>query len=106
MKNHGPTVKNQNNYFYMKYILGISILYKSYKDKKSSIRIRSNDHFIDEISLDEDIEMITKTISSYFYNKHMWNDKKYPLHTAMMKKMGKKWQALEVLFSIPQVLLY
>jgi len=71
----------------MKYILGISILYKSYKDKKSSIRIRSNDHFIDEISLDEDIDMITKTISSYFYTKHMCNDKKYPLYTAMMKKI-------------------
>ena len=71
----------------MKYILGISILYKSYKDKKSSIRILSNDNFIDEISLEEDIDMITKTISSYFYNKHMWNDKKYPLYTAMVKKI-------------------
>jgi len=71
----------------MRYILGISILYKSYKNKKSSIRIRSNDHFIDEISLDKDINMITKTISSYFYTKHMCNDKKYPLYTAMMKKI-------------------
>ena len=71
----------------MKYILGISILYKSYKDKKSSIRIRSNNHFIDEISLDEDIEMITKTISSSFYNKHMLTEKKYPFYTAMMKKI-------------------
>ena len=71
----------------MKYILGISILYKSYKDKKSSIRISSNNHFIDEINLDEDIEMITKTISSSFYNKHMLTEKKYPLYTAMMKKI-------------------
>jgi len=71
----------------MKYILGISILYKSYKDKKSSIRIRSNDHFIDEISLDENINMVTKMISSSFYNKHMITEKKYPLYSAMMKKI-------------------
>ena len=71
----------------MRYILGISILYKSYKNKKSSIRIRSNDHFIDEISLDEDINMVTKMISSSFYNKHMLTEKKYPLYTAMMKKI-------------------
>ena len=71
----------------MKYILGISILYKAYKDKKSSIRIRSNDHFIDEISLEEDINMVTKEISSSFYTKHMWTRKKYPLYTVMMKKI-------------------
>lgn len=71
----------------MKYILGISILYKSYKDKKASIRIRSNDNFIDEFSLDEDIEMITKTMSSAFYVKAMLDHEPYTSYRVMMKKI-------------------
>jgi len=74
----------------MKYILGISILYKSYKDKKSSIRILSNDHFIDEISLQEDIEIVTKMSSSSFTNKHMFTEKIHPSNTAMYTDMMKK----------------
>lgn len=74
----------------MKYILGISILHKSYKNKKSSIRIFSNDHLIDEIILEEDIKMVTKTSSSSFSNKHMFTEKNHPSYTAMYTDMMKK----------------
>jgi len=61
----------------MKYILGLSFLYESYKNKKALLRIHSNNRLIDEIVLDKDIETCTKTEEYSLMVRHLYGRESY-----------------------------
>lgn len=71
----------------MKYILGLSFLYKKYK-KNATIRIFSNNRLVDELLLDKNIDITHKTYSESLTRK-LYNKNKYNgLYTKMRKKIA------------------
>jgi hypothetical protein len=71
----------------MKYILGLSFLYKKYK-KNATIRIFSNNRLVDELLLDKDIDITHKTYSESLTRK-LYNENEYSgLYTKMRKKIA------------------
>lgn len=75
----------------MKYILGLSFLYESYKNKEALLRIHSNNRLIDEIILDKDIEMCTKTSEKSLEVLYLYGRKSYesygPTYIEMINKI-------------------
>jgi hypothetical protein len=70
----------------MKYILGLSFLYKKYK-KNATIRIFSNNRLVDELLLDKDIDITHKAYSESLTRK-LYNENNYNgLYTKMRKKI-------------------
>jgi len=70
----------------MKYILGLSFLYKKYK-KNATIRIFSNNRLVDEILLDKDIDETHKTYSGSL-TRALYSENNYNgLYVKMRKKI-------------------
>ena len=71
----------------MKYILGLSFLYKKYK-KNATIRIFSNNRLVDEILLDKDIDETHKTYSGSL-TRALYSENNYSgLYTKMREKIA------------------
>jgi len=63
--------KNKNNYFCMKYILILGIIYQYYK-KPAVITVKANNRYIDQFSLDKDAPKSTlKKLRTHIKHEHL-----------------------------------
>jgi len=55
----------------MKYILGLSVAYKPYRNRNGLLRIYSKDRLIDEISLNDEIKYVSKIVKKSLVKQYL-----------------------------------